>query len=200
MFFWKFTRSGRISSKYISLIMDFHDSNINNGYLVTSFEECKDMMLLIHDVETFNGLNNYSAGVTKLPFQTQVNQLGFKTTNRYTQQRINEGLVTGQMTLGVHSGTPLDYGESNRADNRCIYLDISKLDITMMINAKTGIIYGTEDKLKAYRNNPLFVNNGQYFDLMPKHNCMIEIVTKMFNYDPIQTRDFLINTLQWEEI
>ena len=69
MFFWKFTRSGKFSPKYISLILDFHESCIEGNYLKTNFEECKDILKLIHDVESLNGKNNFSAGIEKQPFQ-----------------------------------------------------------------------------------------------------------------------------------
>ncbi len=199
MFFWKFTRSGKYSSKYISLIIDFHASQIDNNYLKTNFEECKDILILIHDVEHLNGENNYSAGLQKQPFQQQVNKLGFRVSNLYFQQRTINNLVLGQMILGTHSGTPLDYGQSNKR-GECFLLDISKLQISMMIDARTGMIYGEEDKLKAYRNSPLFINSGFYFDLMPKHECIVEIVNKMLNYDFNKTIDFLKNILKWEKI
>ena len=109
MFFWKFTRSGKFSSRYISLIIDLHDSRISNGLLSLSFEECQDIMILIHDVETLNGISNFSSGLEKQPFQEQVNKLGYKASSSYEQRRFVEGLVQGQMTLGTHGGTPLDY-------------------------------------------------------------------------------------------
>ena len=75
MFFWKFTRSGKYSTKYISLIIDIHESRIIDGQLNLSFLECQDIMMLIHDVETLNSKNNYSAGLLKKPFQEQVPQM-----------------------------------------------------------------------------------------------------------------------------
>ena len=199
MFFWKFTRSGKYSSRYISLIIDFHDSNINGRYLISNFEECKDILLLIHDVETLNGLRNYSSGLEKRPFQDQVNRLGYSASSSYTQQRFNFDLVLGQMTLGTHGGTPLDYGISNKKGSN-ILLDKNNLKISMMIKAETGIIYGVEDKLKAYRSHPLYINNGYYFDLMPMHNCIVEIVSQMMAYNAVETKNFLENVLKWKEI
>ena len=198
MFFWKFTRSGKYSDKYISLIIDFHDSLIDNNYLKTNFEECKDILILIHDVEHLNGERNYSAGLQKQPFQQQVNRLGFKTSNLYVQQRKTNNLVLGQMTLGTHGGTPLDYGESNKKGKE-ILLNILNLNKRMMIDARTGIIYREEDKLKAYRNSPFFINRGFYFDLMPKHECIVEIVNEMLNCDVNKTLNFLKDVLKWEE-
>lgn len=199
MFFWKFTRSGKYSSRYISLILDFHNSNLNGNILNTNFEECMDILYLIHDVETLNGLNNFSSGLEKQPFQEQVNKLGYKASKNYNQQRNSLNLVNGQMTLGTHGGAPLDYGLSNK-NGKPVSLDVSKLKYTMLIDANTGLIYGTEDKLKAFRANSLFINNGYYFDLMPMHSCIIEIVNKMMLCDSQRTISFLINNLKWEEI
>lgn len=197
MFFWKFTRSGKYSYRYISLIMDFHNSMIRDGNLYVSFEECEDILCLMHDVEYHNSKSNFSAGIMKGPFQAPINTLGFTTTEKYSELRRIKNLVKGQMTLGTHNGTPLDYGISLRNDNPCIGLDISKLNIKMNINAVTGIIYGTEDKLKAYRNSNYFINSGYYFDLMPKHDCMIEIFNKMYAINPQRTLDFVTSQLKW---
>lgn len=197
MFFWKFTRSGKYSFRYISLILDFHCSRIENGNLCVSFEECKDILSLMHDVEYHNSQFNYSAGIMKGPFQAPINSLGYTTTANYQELRFNRGLVTGQMTLGTHNGDPLDYGASRRLDTTEVKLDISKLNIRMNIDSKTGIIYGTEDKLKAYRNSGDFINDGYYFDLMPKHDCMIEIFKKMYSVNPDETINFVMNQLKW---
>lgn len=199
MFFWKFTRSGKFSSRYISLIIDFHESQTDAKYLLTNFEECKDILLLIHDVETLNGENNNSAGLEKKPFQQQVELLGYSASSIYQQQRYNCNLVLGQMTLGTHDGIPLDYGISNKSGD-VIYLNKNNLKISMRINAQTGLIYGNEDKLKAYRNNPLFINEGYYFDLMPMHSCIVEIVNKMLDFNRSATIDYLKNILKWREL
>src|SRR5690554_3626669 len=102
MFFWKFTRSGKFSNKYISLIMDFHSSRINNNNLEVSFEECKDILCLMHDVEHHNSQFNHSAGIMKGPFQAPINSLGYTTTPVYSELRNMRNLVSGQMTLGTH--------------------------------------------------------------------------------------------------
>ena len=197
MFFWKFTRSGKYSLRYISLIMDFHCSKIFNGKLIVSFEECKDMLTLMHDVEYHNSKFNYSAGIMKSPFQAPINSLGFTTTTNYKELRLKRSLVLGQMTLGVHNGSPLDYGASRRIDDNLIELDIDKLNIRMNIDSETGIIYGKEDKLKAFRQQFDFINKGYYFDLMPKHDCMIEIVSKMMKFNKEKTLVFLYDELKW---
>lgn len=198
MFFWKFTRSGKYSNKYISLIIDFHESNIGDGKLFLSYEECKNILILIQDVEKLNGLVNSTAGLLKPPYRSVINLLSFDPTDIYKELRHNHHLVLDKMILGNHVGTPLDYGKDAHTEKE-LYLDINNLQIQMFIDAKTGIIYGNEDKLKAYRNEPEFIFAGKYFDLMPKHDCVIEIVTKMMEYDEAQTEDFLINVLKWKK-
>lgn len=199
MFFWKFTRSGKYSNKYISLIIDFHESSIINNNLYLSYEECKNILILIQDVEKLNGLVNSTAGLLKPPYKGVINKLSFEPTDAYKELRYNNNLVLDKMILGNHIGTPLDYGkDTHTAKELC--LDIKNLQIQMFIDAKTGIIYGNEDKLKAYRNEPEFVSIGKYFDLMPKHICIIEIVTKMIKYDKSQTEKFLIDVLKWKKL
>ena len=177
--------------------MDFHCSKIIDGFLCVSFQECVDILSLMHDVEYHNSKSNFSAGIMKGPFQAPINTLGFTTTENYEELRNNKGLVKGKMTLGTHGGSPLDYGYSNHDDECLIKLDISKLNIKMNINANTGIIYGTEDKLKAFRNSEYFINKGYYFDLMPKHDCMIEIYQKMACFDKNRTLSFVLDELKW---
>ena len=179
--------------------MIFTNSCVNGDYLETNFLECQDILYLIHDVETLNSLNNNSAGVEKKPFQEQVNKLGYKATNVYKEQRNALGLVIGQKTIGIHLGTPLDYGFSNKLGEK-ILLDKRNLQITMMIDAKTGIIYGNEDKLLAFRTHSNFIDSGQYFDLMPKHECIVEIVKKMRAIDAEETDKFLREFLKWKNL
>lgn len=199
MFFWKFTRSGKYSNKYISLIIDFHEENITNNNLYLSFEECKSLLILIQDVEKLNGLVNSTAGLLKPPYRKVINKLAFDPTDEYIESRYIHGLVLDKMILGNHLGAPLDYGKDiHSAHDLC--LDIRNLQIQMLINAKTGIIYGQEDKLKAYRKETEFISNGKYFDLMPKHDCIIEIVTKMMKYNKIGTEKFLIEELKWKKL
>ena len=125
--------------------------------------------------------------------------LGYKSTNNYNYKRYDRGLVLGQMTLGNHFGSPIDYGISNK-NGKIVKLNTDNLKISMNIDAKTGMIYGVEDKLKAYRDNPYFIDEGYYFDLMPMHKCIIEIVYKMMEVDSDETISFLLNELKWERI
>lgn len=199
MFFWKFTRSGKYSNKYISLIIDFHESSIRNNNLYLSYEECKNILILIQDVEKLNGLVNSTAGLLKPPYRSVINRLSFEPTDTYKELRYNHDLVLDKMILGNHTATPLDYGkDTHTAKELC--LDIKNLQIQMFIDSKTGVIYGNEDKLKAYRNEPEFVFTGKYFDLMPKHICITEIVTKMIKYDKNQTDKFLIDVLKRKKL
>ena len=199
MFFWKFTRSGKYSNKYISLILDFHESTIVDDNLYLSYEECKNILILIQDVEKLNGAVNSTAGLLKSPYRSVVNQLSFDPTDIYKESRNTNHLVVGKMSLGNHAGTPLDHGKDTHTKKE-LSLNIKNLQIQMFIDAKTGIIYGNEDKLKAYRTAPEFVSTGKYFDLMPKHLCIIEIVTKMLKYDKPQTEKFLIDVLKWKKL
>lgn len=200
MFFWKYTRSGRVSSSYISLVLDFHESIIKGDQLHLSFQECMNILILIQDVEKLNGTVNKTAGLLKTPYRSVVNQLGFDTTHVYQETRFNQGLVLGQMMLGNHMGSPLDYGKDIH-DYKDLALNIRNLTIQMFIDAKTGLAFNwKEDKLKAYRNEKEFMPYGKYFDLMPKHICLIEIVGKMSEYDRKTTENFLINILKWHKI
>ena len=198
MFFWKFTRSGWQSASYVSLILDFHDSQISNGYLLTNFDECKDMMYLIQDVEVYNQVNNQTAGLLKPAYSSQVRILGYTPTNKYLQMRQNLNLVLGQDVLGTHSGTPLDYGKSDKISNYQIKLNLSNLRYSCNIPAKTGLRNGfAEDKLRAFRKFRGFINEGTYYDLMPAHSCIIEIVNEMLKCDQTATINFLKNDLKW---
>lgn len=200
MFFWKFTRSGRISQKYISLILDFHDSNIKDNFLKLSFNSCEDLLCLMHDVEVINMKINSTAGLLKPAIASVVADMGFKTTNNYVSQRYKRELVLGKMVLGSHDGEPLEFGKSTKNDTDFVLLDINKLKINYTIPVDNGLLWGVEDKLKAFRNDADFINNGNYFDLMPMHICMLEIFDKMRTFNPTKAYSFAINILNWEPI
>ncbi len=196
MFYWKFTRNGKYSKKYISLVLDWHQSYVDDLKLKCSFDECKQMLLLIQDVEYLNGLQNSSSGVQKPAYRSVVNSIGYDTTADYLEQRQNFNLVKGQMILGNHRGNPLDYGKSTNENSPEIVLDIIKLQVKFYIDAQAEN-NSNFDKLKAYRNDIDFVNDGRYFDLMPKHSCLVEIIEKMKSFNHEETENFLINTLKW---
>lgn len=114
-FFWKFTRSGRLSHSYVSLIIDADPTYVNKGANTwqTSFEELSMVMLLLHDVEV---LNQPFLGTTKPAFKTVVQSLGYEPTLEYRQQRRQCGLVCGQSVMGRHSGGGLDWGRFDSQD------------------------------------------------------------------------------------
>ena len=198
--FWKFTYSGKYSTKYISLILDFHETYLDGDDLLLSFSECQDILILMHDVEVLNSTQNNSAGILKDAFVSPVKELGWTTTDQYTPLRYSRGLVYGKMNLGVHDGEKLEFGKISLARDRDVRLNTRNLRVSMMIDAKTGIIYGTEDKLKAYRSSVDFIPEGRYYDLMPVHECMKEIVRKMFMKDENATVQFLTEQLKWKKI
>ena len=85
-FFWKFTRSGRFSSSYVSLIIDADPGAVNKVAHTwqTSFEELEMVVLLLHDVEV---LNQPNLGPTTQAFKVVVQSLGYEPTLEYKQQR-----------------------------------------------------------------------------------------------------------------
>ena len=78
-FYWKFTRSGKYSHSYISLIIDVEPSCIDKEKKLwkTSFEELEMFLVLLHDVEV---INNPDLGATKPAFKEVVETLGYEPT------------------------------------------------------------------------------------------------------------------------
>ena len=76
-FFWKFTRSGKFSASYVSLIIDADPNCVDRKRNVwrTSFEELGMTMILLHDVEV---LNQPKLGATKPAFRVVVESLILK--------------------------------------------------------------------------------------------------------------------------
>ena len=196
-FFWKFTRSGKYSSKYISLIIDVEPSCIdkNNNIWSTSFEELEMFLVLLHDVEV---INNPDLGATKPAFKEVVETLGYEPTLEYKQLRNEFGLVKGQDTMGRHDGFPLDWGYYSNSKTP-ININIESLQIAGYINAKDGKLYAgsKEDKLSCYRHYPYFQYLGFYWDLMPKHIVMNPVVREMIRSDTIRANKFLVEELKW---
>lgn len=91
-FFWKFTRSGKWSNSYVSLIVDVCPSayDMSHNQWTTSFEELGMVMLLLHDVEM---LNQPTLGATKPAFKRVVESLGYEPTLNYIPQRHALSLV-----------------------------------------------------------------------------------------------------------
>ena len=198
--FWKFTYSGKYSKTYISLILDFHETYLDGDDLLLPFSVCQDILVLMHDVEVLNSTRNNSAGILKEAFTRPVRELGWTTTDQYVPLRDSRSLVYGKMTLGVHDGEELDFGKFSSTHDDVIRLDTNNLRVSMMIDAKTGIIYGIEDKLKAYRSSIDFIPDGKYYDLMPVHECMKEIVQKMLMKYESATAKFLTEELKWKKV
>ena len=194
-FFWKFTRSGRFSSSYVSLIIDADPTCVNKitRQWQTSFEELEMVMLLLHDVEV---LNQPGLGTTKPAFREVVQSLGYEPTLAYRQQRQEFNLVCGQSVMGRHGGAGLDWG---RFSSWCtpIFLDLSELQVACFIQASTGRLYGPEDKLSCYRQHPEFINTGEFYDLMPKYMVMKPIMTGMMKIDRNRADKFARTFLKW---
>jgi len=194
-FFWKFTRSGRISASYVSLIIDVDPpcfSRSTNSW-ITSFEELGMVMLLLHDVEV---LNQPTLGATKPAFKVVVQSLGYEPTLLYRQQRERMGLVLGRSVMGRHSGEGLDWGRYSSARTP-IMLDVSQLEVAAYVRASDGRLYGNEDKLSCYRSHAEFCNQGEFYDLMPKHVVMKNIVIAMKQCDVERTERFVTTWLKW---
>lgn len=196
-FYWKFTRSGAISSRYISLIIDVEPSCIDPQTNIwhTSFEELQMFLVLLHDVEV---INNPGLGPTKEKFRRVVETLGYEPTLAYRELRYDFGLVLGQDVMGRHNGRPLDYGYySNMTTPTDV--NVTDLEIAGYINAEDGRRnpWDGEDKLSCYREIPGFQEIGFYWDFMPKHIVMNPIVGQMLAEDNARTNEFLIDYLRW---
>ena len=194
-FFWKFTRSGRLSHSYVSLIIDADPTYVNKGANTwqTSFEELSMVMLLLHDVEV---LNQPFLGTTKPAFKTVVQSLGYEPTLEYRQQRRQCGLVCGQSVMGRHSGGGLDWGRFDSQDTP-ISLTTAGLQVACYIKASDGRLYGNEDKLSCYRQHPDFIGDGEFYDLMPKHIVMNPIMNALKSVDAARADKFARDCLKW---
>ena len=196
-FFWKFTRSGKYSKSYISLIVDVEPNFVDkeNRIWHTSFEELEMFLVLLHDVEV---INNPELGATKPAFKIVVESLGFEPTTKYCEKRNEYDLVKGQDKMGRHDGIPLDWGYYSN-DKTKLELSIEGLEPAGFINAKDGKLFykSKEDKLSCYRDYPYFEYLGFYWDLMPKHIHMNPIVRKMISVDIKRANEFLIKQLKW---
>ncbi len=199
MFFWKLTRSGKLSKKYISLVLDFHSDDLDENLLSVSLTDCENILILMQDVELINAQTNQTAGLLKPAFSSVVKMLGYVPTKEYFEQRNARGLIISSMVLGKHSGEPLDYGKSKNEDTKSIKLNLENLKISFKIWTNKSTFQG-EDKLKAFRQDADFLPTNFYYDLMPQHSCMLEIVQKMKAFDSKKTENFLLNTLKWRKI
>ncbi len=196
-FFWKFTRSGKYSHSYVSLIIDVDPICVNEDSKIweTSFEELGMVMLLLHDVEV---LNQPELGATKPAFKDVVQSLGYKPTLKYRQLRHKLGLVCGQCIMGRHSGVGLDWGRFSMTETP-IKLAIQGLQVACYINASDGRLYGSEDKLLCYRQHQDFSKSGMYYDLMPKHTVMNPIMRALLEEDFERADKFAQKWLKWKK-
>lgn len=196
-FFWKFTRSGKYSHSYISLIVDAEPSCIDKDKKLwkTSFEELEMFLVLLHDVEV---INNPALGATKPAFKEVVEGLGYEPTTKYKELRNEFNLVKGKDTMGRHDGKPLDWGYYSN-NKTPITINIESLQVAGFINAKDGKLFAgsREDKLSCYREYPYFQYLGFYWDIMPKHIVMNPLVREMIRSDTKRANDFLIEQLKW---
>lgn len=196
-FFWKFTRSGAINRRYISLIIDVEpscfDPQTNTWH--TSFEELEMFLVLLHDVEV---INNPGLGTTKEAFRRVVEMLGYEPTLAYVELRNNFNLVLGQEVMGRHNGQPLDFGYYGNPTTP-IDIDVTGFEVQSFINAVNGRRnpWDEEDKLSCYRNIPGFQQTGFYWDYMPRHIVMNPLVSRMLIEDNLRTNEFLIDYLRW---
>ena len=197
-FFWKFTRSGRLSSSYVSLIIDVDPTCVSKvtRKWQTSFEELAMVMILLHDVEV---LNQPSLGATKPAFKIVVQSLGYEPTLGYQQRRHQFGLVCGQSVMGRHGGAGLDWGRF-ALQHTPLTLDITDFQVACFINASDGRLFGNEDKLSCYRRHPDFIDDGEFYDLMPKHIVMNPIMTAMKKVDADCADRFARDCLGWTRL
>ena len=194
-FFWKFTRSGKFSPSYVSLVLDANSQFVDKDKMLwkTSVEELEMVMVLLHDVEVHN---QPQLGATKPAFKVVVEAIGYEPTRNYMPLRDALGLVAGQSVMGRHGGGDLDWGYYSNM-NTPLNLDISTLQVRGFIDAKTGILFGTEDKLSCFRGHNCFRNEGFYYDLMPKHDVMIPIMKVISDVNSARANQFAIDSLKW---
>ena len=195
-FYWKFTRSGKISRRYISLIVDATPDAINPERHIwhTSFEEIGMCLILLQDVE----VNNVPLlGPTKPAFRDVVRMIGYEPSVEYRETRHKMRLVKGQSVMGRHNGSQLDWGYySNRTTQ--IDVDITDLQVAAFIDAASGKLWNDgEDKLSCFREDPSFVATGIYYDLMPKHIVMIPLARYLLEKDEARADRFFRNILKW---
>ena len=85
-FYWKFTRSGKFSRSYISLILDATPDAVKRQKMIwqTSFEEVGMCLMLLQDVEV---KNVPTLGPTKPAFRDVVRSLGYEPSVEYKEKR-----------------------------------------------------------------------------------------------------------------
>lgn len=198
-FYRKFTRSGRISERYVSLIIDVTPDSIDQVSHIwrTSFEEIGMCLILLHDVEVYNVP---SRGPTKTAFRNVVQKLGYDPSLEYKELRHKMSLVKGQSVMGRHGGTFLDWGYYSCMTTP-IDVNTSSLQVANFIDASDGKLWkDMEDKLSCFRNDSHFILNGKYYDLMPKHEVMVPLAQYLLATDKVRANNFFSNILRWSKI
>jgi hypothetical protein len=187
-FYWKYTRSGKKSTTYISFIIDVLPSYIvrkyTNIYWNTSFEELESFLILLQDIEE---INHPDIGITKQNFARFVAHLNYKPTASYVKSGAH--LHLSSAVMGSHKGEPLPWGF---VDN--IITPIC-LNVT---NLQNSFFLPNQDvKLSYFSAHSRFENSGEYWDYMPMHSCLIDIITAMKRTDANRTDNFVKNKLKW---
>ena len=198
-FFWKYTRSGKISQTYLSFIIDvppsFLFSSKERVFWSTSFEELEAFLILLQDIEL---INNPKVGTTKAAYASFVNELGFVPSQEY--QVSGNQFHVGVATMGTHPGPNLPWGFVDDAQSP-IQLDVTHLDYSAFPDATTGKIpFHSDDKLLPFRKHSCFERVGNYWDYMPKHSCVVLIFSALFDYDPQRAYLFVRDILRWREM
>lgn len=191
-FYWKYSRNGWKSKTYKSFIIDVLPSSwmIDRGRKIwnTSFEELEAFLILLQDIEV---INNPGLGPTKPAFDIFVRELGYKATKEY--QISGNAYIVGKAVIGRHLGSPLPWGFfSDKTTPMVIDVTDLKYDYVVPVNSIKG-----NDMLQHYVKHPSFENNGEYWDYMPMHSCLINIVSEMKKTDITRTEIFLKNILKW---
>ena len=197
-FYWKFTRSGRYSTKYISLIIDIHSSEmIRDGAHVfwnTNMKCLEMILLLMMDVEKHNNPTEWHE---KLEYKKQIERCNYTPGNYNQPLRQQFELVFGSAVMGRHSGSPLDFGYYKH-DGDEFPVDLTNMQFSTYVDGKTGNIgYGRDDKLSCFRVLPEFKTDGIYFDLMPQHNVIPRIFEAMRAKNKKETITFVEEVLHW---
>ena len=191
-YYWKFTRSGKVSRKYISLIIDVlpdaFDRQANIWH--SSLGELERFLILLQDVE---GDNDRGFGQD---FVRVLNRLGYDAPAGFEAKRQEYSLVRGQAMMGRHAGSEeLDWGYCSISDVP-VDVDVTGFRYAFFVDAeqerdKPG------DKFSCYRSDGNFVPNGEYYDLMPIHDVMVPVVGAMRAVNAERTNRFLESVLGW---
>lgn len=194
-FFWKFSRNGWKSRTYQSYIIDVLPSSFTriNGKKIwkTSFEELEVFLILLQDIEV---RNNPKLGATKPDFDKFVRQLGYKATTNYEISGIKH--ILGEAVIGRHNGSPLPWGYySNKATPITVDVTNLKYDYVVSFNSAKG-----KDMLQHYVDHAKFESNGDYWDYMPMHSCLLDIVDAIKKCDNKRAEKFLLDVLKWERL